>query len=60
MDREIIIAPSVLASDFSRLGDEVEQVVEAGGTWFATKGATDGPLLTMRNLNRDIVIRSTE
>ena len=36
-----------------------EQVVEAGGTWFATKGASDGPLLTMRNLNRDIVIQSS-
>ena len=28
-----IIAPSVLASDFSRLGDEVEAVAEAGADW---------------------------
>jgi ribulose-phosphate 3-epimerase len=28
-----IIAPSVLASDFSRLGDEVEAVSEAGADW---------------------------
>ncbi len=28
-----IIAPSVLASDFSRLGDEVEAVVAAGADW---------------------------
>ncbi len=31
--RPIIIAPSVLASDFSRLGDEVEAVVAAGADW---------------------------
>ncbi len=28
-----IIAPSVLASDFSKLGDEIEAVVEAGCDW---------------------------
>jgi ribulose-phosphate 3-epimerase len=28
-----IIAPSVLSSDFSRLGDEVEAVADAGGDW---------------------------
>ena len=33
MGSEIIIAPSVLASDFSRLGDEVEAVVAAGADW---------------------------
>ena len=33
MKQEITIAPSVLASDFSRLGDEVEAVVEAGADW---------------------------
>ncbi|MEM7288756.1 MAG: ribulose-phosphate 3-epimerase [Pseudomonadota bacterium] len=33
MANEIIIAPSVLASDFSKLGDEVEAVVEAGADW---------------------------
>jgi len=33
MTSEIIIAPSVLASDFSKLGDEVEAVVEAGADW---------------------------
>lgn len=30
LDREVKIAPSVLASDFGRLGDEVCRVVEAG------------------------------
>ena len=33
MAKDLIIAPSVLASDFSRLGDEVEAVVEAGADW---------------------------
>jgi len=33
MASDIIIAPSVLASDFSKLGDEVEAVVEAGADW---------------------------
>lgn len=31
--RPIIIAPSVLASDFSKLGDEIEAVVAAGADW---------------------------
>ena len=33
MTRDLIIAPSVLASDFSKLGDEVEDVVKAGADW---------------------------
>ncbi|MEM7214403.1 MAG: ribulose-phosphate 3-epimerase [Pseudomonadota bacterium] len=33
MATDVIIAPSVLASDFSKLGDEVEAVVEAGADW---------------------------
>ena len=28
-----LIAPSVLSADFSRLGDEVEAVIAAGGDW---------------------------
>ncbi|HEU4986315.1 MAG TPA: ribulose-phosphate 3-epimerase, partial [Rhizobiaceae bacterium] len=28
-----IIAPSILSADFSRLGDEVEAVAEAGADW---------------------------
>lgn len=30
---ELKIAPSILASDFSRLGEEIEAVVNAGGDW---------------------------
>ncbi len=33
MSSNLIIAPSVLASDFSKLGDEVEAVIEAGADW---------------------------
>ena len=33
MSSRTIIAPSVLASDFSKLGDEVEAVVQAGADW---------------------------
>ncbi|MCF6320382.1 MAG: ribulose-phosphate 3-epimerase [Rhizobiaceae bacterium] len=33
MPNKTIIAPSVLASDFSKLGDEIEAVVEAGADW---------------------------
>lgn len=33
MTQELIIAPSVLASDFSKLGDEIEAVVAAGADW---------------------------
>lgn len=30
---DIKIAPSILASDFSRLGEEIEAVIEAGADW---------------------------
>ncbi|MBD1548007.1 ribulose-phosphate 3-epimerase [Roseibium aggregatum] len=33
MTRHITIAPSILASDFSKLGQEVRDVVEAGADW---------------------------
>ena len=33
MTSRSIIAPSVLSSDFSRLGEEVEAVVAAGADW---------------------------
>jgi ribulose-phosphate 3-epimerase len=33
MASKTLIAPSVLASDFSRLGDEVEAVAQAGADW---------------------------
>lgn len=42
----------------TNLDTPFRQVVEAGGTWFATERDDAEPLLTMRNLNRDIVIRS--
>jgi ribulose-phosphate 3-epimerase len=33
MTKDIIIAPSILSADFSRLGDEIETVVRAGADW---------------------------
>ena len=33
MDRKLIIAPSILSADFSRLGDEVAAADQAGGDW---------------------------
>src|SRR5690606_28653330 len=33
MDSGIVIAPSVLSADFSRLGEEVEAVAAAGADW---------------------------
>lgn len=32
-DREILIAPSILASDFGRLGEEIQKVDAAGADW---------------------------
>ena len=32
-DHKYIIAPSILASDFARLGDEVRNVLDAGADW---------------------------
>ena len=32
-DQKYIIAPSILASDFARLGDEVKNVINAGADW---------------------------
>jgi len=33
MSKEVIIAPSILSADFSRLGDEIEATVRAGADW---------------------------
>ena len=33
MGSDVIIAPSVLSADFSKLGDEIESVVKAGADW---------------------------
>ncbi len=32
-DRAVIVAPSILSADFSRLGEEVSRVAEAGADW---------------------------
>ena len=33
MSRDILIAPSILSADFSRIGEEVRAVDEAGADW---------------------------
>jgi ribulose-phosphate 3-epimerase len=33
MGKDVIIAPSILSADFSRLGDEIEATVRAGADW---------------------------
>ena len=33
VDKNYIIAPSILAADFARLGDEVRKVLDAGADW---------------------------
>ena len=33
MSRPLVIAPSILASDFSKLGAEVTTVLQAGADW---------------------------
>lgn len=33
MTRPLVIAPSILASDFSKLGEEVRDVIDAGADW---------------------------
>jgi ribulose-phosphate 3-epimerase len=33
MNKKVLIAPSILAADFSRLGEEVKKVEEAGADW---------------------------
>ena len=33
MTRDLLIAPSILAADFARLGDEVDAVLRAGADW---------------------------
>ena len=33
MTRPLLISPSILAADFSRLGEEVRDVVDAGAEW---------------------------
>ena len=40
MGSDVIIAPSVLSADFSKLGDEIESVVNVGLTGFISMSWT--------------------